>query len=302
MRWLIIGLGNMGQKHKAAINRVWRDAEIGFLETDDYRQPPMASGLVRVPGDQIGAFDPNYIVISVPSHLHLDTLVSLGRCDARILVEKPCGASLDQVNSIRDLAQRNDLDLSIGFVERFKDEAILLRRAIANGSLGKVFSIETNRSSRNLFEHDRQMATDLISHDIDLVRFIFQAEYGEPLGKEHSAPSGKEIVLGGAVADGGIKVIHRAATDDTLRREMCVRTEAGVVLVDFAARKVQFPDERIKNFPRGEGADLMRIDFPEKPSDALESELREFAKNRAGIGARIHDAIAAHRALSALKD
>lgn len=117
------------------------------------------------------------VVLSVPTSLH----ASLGRAcieaGLAVLIEKPIASTVEEGAALIGLAEQKSVPLMIGYVERYNPAVVAVRRFIADGHLGKLFSVSARRVGVMPARiQDANVLIDIGVHDIDLVAFITNSD------------------------------------------------------------------------------------------------------------------------------
>ena len=114
-------------------------------------------------GDMIGQVDA--VSIAVPTGEHFCVARDFLAAGIDVLVEKPICLTLAQADLLIGLAQKKNLILQVGFVERFNPAVIALEKVI-----GRPMFIESHRL-HPFFERgtDVDVILDLMIHDLDII-------------------------------------------------------------------------------------------------------------------------------------
>ena len=138
-RYLIVGLGSIGQRHLANLRALRPDCQIAVL-----RRAP-ASG--DAPGTdtsiitsmaEVEAFAPHAAIIAGPASTHLDAATELIRLRIPTLIEKPLSNSIDGVAEFQRAADDAGVAVMIGYNLRFQPSLIAARDALLSGAIGHV--------------------------------------------------------------------------------------------------------------------------------------------------------------------
>jgi predicted dehydrogenase len=129
MKFLIAGLGSIGQRHlRNLISLGEKDIILyrtnkGALENKEFTHIPIVS-------DLRSAFDqkPDAVIISNPTSLHLDVAIPAADAGCAILIEKPLSNSMDNIDKLKMAAKNNSARILVGFQFRFHSNL----RKIAN--------------------------------------------------------------------------------------------------------------------------------------------------------------------------
>jgi predicted dehydrogenase len=194
-RAAVLGLGMMGRHHARVLQTSPRFAFAGAVDAAGD-----AHGAVHDPALVYPSLDalvatgaPDLAVVALPTEDHAATAVALARAGVHVLVEKPLAATVEAGREIIDACSAAGVHAAVGHVERFNPALIDLRRRLADGQLGEVFLVATERLGPFPDRvRDVGVVKDLATHDLDLVRWIadapiasLAAETSHRLGREH---------------------------------------------------------------------------------------------------------------------
>lgn len=169
----LIGLGRMGQNHLRILS-ILKDVDLIFIADADV-------GLARRLGDSYGVrvlddvsaipADVEAIIICTPTVTHAEYIRLVASKVRNIFVEKPVASTLAEARDLLDFSRKLNLNLQIGFIERFNPAVQALKAVIDKTE--NVVSIDftrTNKLSARITDVD--VITDLMIHDIDLALFL----------------------------------------------------------------------------------------------------------------------------------
>lgn len=186
----VIGVGSMGRHH----GRVYREMEavelVGVADTNTsvgtrianlYGVPHFAD--YRVMLDEVR---PDIVSVALPTSLHFQIACDLAERGIHMLIEKPITSTLEEAESLIELASEHGVIVSVGHIERFNPVIAELRRRLEAGELGPIYKVHLQRLSPYPGRiHDTGVVVDLASHDIDLIRYLIHEPiariYGETL-------------------------------------------------------------------------------------------------------------------------
>jgi len=131
------------------------------------------------------------VSICVPTKLHKEVALEVTKNKINLLVEKPIATTTEEAKEIIDAAEKNDVKLMIGHIERFNPVIVELKKRVENNELGKVFLIKSERFSpfpKRVV--DVGVTIDLSVHDIDVMQHLLGSKvknvYGVNSQKIHS--------------------------------------------------------------------------------------------------------------------
>ena len=167
IRTAVIGVGSMGRWHADKYAALPESRLVAVVDADADRAAAVAGELgVDAATDfreLIGKVDAVSVV--TPTPLHFDVAASLLENGIHVLVEKPITATVGQARRLVELAERGNLVLQVGHLERCNPAVVAL-----TGLIREPRFIESNRIApykpRAL---DVSVVLDLMIHDIDLI-------------------------------------------------------------------------------------------------------------------------------------
>lgn len=111
-------------------------------------------------------------VISTPSHTHYRLARAALLANKHVYVEKPIATSGRDVLELFTLAQEMDRVLMVGHLLLYHPVVDRLRQLIAEGVLGSIQNIESDRLNTNVIRPDRSVLWDLAPHDVSMISYI----------------------------------------------------------------------------------------------------------------------------------
>lgn len=125
MKFLIVGLGSVGKRHKKNLERLRHKVFVCHHNEN--------------PAKKIDQINPEAVVITSPTAFHLPQALIAARKKKHIFVEKPLSHNLKEVNTLLKLCQKNKTILQVGYQMRFHPKLINLKKSIDSGKIGKIY-------------------------------------------------------------------------------------------------------------------------------------------------------------------
>jgi predicted dehydrogenase len=202
MRFLVVGLGGIGQRHVRNLRglvgpaaeilayRVRRDA---LTLTDSLGVEPGSSaeekyGLrVFTQLDDALAEQPDAVLICNPSSLHLPVALKAARAGCALFIEKPLSHSVEGIDELIGLVETTHLVGLVGYQMRFHPCLLRARTLIEGGAIGRVVAVRVEVGEYlpgwHTYEDYRQMYASrgdlgggvILSqiHELDYVYWLF---------------------------------------------------------------------------------------------------------------------------------
>ena len=218
MRWGFIGASNIAERVIASLRKLPGQELVGVVSRGAERAKEFAAaqGLAQAHTDlatflREGRFDAVYISSTNEQHC-AQTLASL-EAGCHVMCEKPLAMSVDDANRMVADAAARKLVLATNHHLRASDCHRQMRELIANGAIGRVHGAQVSHAvylpphlqGWRLDKPDAGggVVLDILVHDVDVLRFLLQAEPR----RIHTSVS--QIGLGqGEVEDSAMSVIE----------------------------------------------------------------------------------------------
>jgi UDP-N-acetylglucosamine 3-dehydrogenase len=250
VRVAVVGAGSMGMNHL----RVLKDFEeervqlVGVAET---HEPTLKCAMSRfhVAGytdyrQMVEQTHPNLVAVVVPTNLHSEvTSYALDR-GINVLIEKPIASTIEESLALLQLARIRGAKIAVGHIERFNPAVVELKRQLQIGALGQMFHLHARRIGPFPPRiRDVGVTLDLASHDIDIMRYLANAEiehvYAQTQRRVHSTC--EDLLLGFLrFTNDVLGMLDVNWLTPTKIRELTVTGEKGMFLVNYLTQEVYF--------------------------------------------------------------
>ena len=141
MKFLIAGLGSIGRRHLRNLKALGVE-DIIFLRSHRSTLPDeeLAGYLVETEIFAALAHQPQAVIISNPTALHLDIAIPVAKAGCHILLEKPISNSLDRIEELINAAQKSGSRILVGYQFRFHPGLLRVKQLLDEGAIGKPYS------------------------------------------------------------------------------------------------------------------------------------------------------------------
>jgi len=188
---LIVGLGAAGRRFLRIVKEVYPEIEIIALRHKDYRNPNDLDfqdiNVVTSSIEQVIKMRPEAAIIANPASKHIEIAKILATNEIDLLIEKPISDSLEGVQELIEICQKNKVVLMTGYNLRFKPSLQIFRDLIISKKIGSVFSIRSevgqflpdwrpNFDYKNTVSAKKTLGGGVLlelSHEIDYLTWIF---------------------------------------------------------------------------------------------------------------------------------
>src|SRR5256885_7327417 len=179
----VIGAGSMGMNHLRVL-KDFNEEQVHVVGVAETYEPSLKHAVSRfyVPGysdyrEMVEKARPDVVAVVVPTHLHFEVASYLLDRGINVLVEKPMTSTVEEALELIQLARARGVKLAVGHVERFNPAVIAVSQHLLAGELGKIFHLHARRLGPFPPRiRDVGVTLDLATHDIDVMRYLTDAE------------------------------------------------------------------------------------------------------------------------------
>ena len=145
MKILLIGLGSIGRRHLQNL------AAKGVTQLAVLRSGKSTIAMDGLPShqtftqlDEALAWKPTAVFICNPTSLHMKPALAAARAGCHLFMEKPISHTLDGVDELEKLVNKNKLLVYVGFQFRHHPVLQQIRAYIQEGKLGKIVAAQAH--------------------------------------------------------------------------------------------------------------------------------------------------------------
>lgn len=145
MKFLIAGLGSIGRRHLH-----------NLLALDERDILLYRTGYSTLPDDEITGFpvytdldkalstDPDAVIVTNPTSLHLDIAIPAAQAGCYILLEKPVSHSLERLDELKTALKRSGSILLVGYQFRFHPGLQKVSSLLRENAIGRPLSVRAH--------------------------------------------------------------------------------------------------------------------------------------------------------------
>ena len=290
LRLGLAGLGSMGRNHLRVISNhpettlvAVADPDLSALEAATSQTG--ATGFAD-PLDMIGQTDLDGLVIAAPTTSHLPLALAAIERGMGVLVEKPLAATVDDGLAIVAAAQKRNVRVQVGHVERYNPAVLEMGRLLREGWLSTIYAITSRRSGPFPARiRDVGVTIDLGTHDVDMLSWIAAERpvrvYAETAQRIHATH--EDLTFGLMhFPSGATGFLDVDWLTPAKRRSLTVVGEEGMFELDYLTQKLTFTRSNVdRPLMIGGYATTFTGDVAEIPVvsvEPLRAELDEFVR------------------------
>lgn len=187
---------------------------------------------------------PDLVAVVVPTNLHSEVTSFALNQGINVLVEKPITRTIEEAVALLQLARIRGARIAVGHVERFNPAVVELKQRLLHGALGQMFHLHARRIGPFPPRiRDVGVTLDLASHDIDVMRYIADAEveYVSAQTQRRVHSTCEDLLLGLLrFTNDVIGVLDVNWLTPTKIRELTITGEKGMFLINYLTQEVYF--------------------------------------------------------------
>ena len=181
----VLGLGRIGATHAANLARL-PGVDVIVYDPDAVAVERTVAGTsMRSLPDRdavLGAAEA--VVIATPTANHPDDLAAGAAAGLPMLCEKPISLDVASTAAALGVVERAGVDVQVGFMRRFDDGFVEMRRLVESGELGEVYLVRAASHDHvppheSYLDHAGSVYRDMHIHDFDAVRWLTGREVVE---------------------------------------------------------------------------------------------------------------------------
>lgn len=288
----VVGAGEWGRNHVRTLAALPETRLCAVCDLDETRRREVSRAY---PGVNVGASlddviaDADGVVLATPGNTHAQIAREILAARKHLLVEKPMALSVADASALRHTAAEQSVQLLVGHLLLFHPAIVRLKDMIANGDLGNVYYLYSQRVNLGQVRPDENALWSFGPHDVSVALNLLDASPTRVAahGRSYLQHGVEDVVfLNMEFASGAMMNVQLSWLDPHKERRLTVvGSEKMVVFDDMEAReKLKVFDKGIDRPPEygsfGESLSVREGDIfvPRIPNaEPLSAELRHFA-------------------------
>lgn len=251
----IIGVGGWGKNH----SRVLHDFGVltSICDMDKIKAKNLAT---RYNVNHYGSIDDmidteslDACLVCTPTKTHYPVATKLMEKGINVFVEKPLSYSSKECEEMIQIAKKNKISLTCGYIERFNPAVQEVKKILSDNVYGELLMIEFHRENRMpLHIKDVGIIYDTAVHDIDTAIYLFGSKPNVVFARAgkifHSFEDFSNIILGFG-KDRVAVISSNWITPKKVRNFSAVCTDA-IINGDFIKQEITIEDSLCTTTPR----------------------------------------------------
>jgi predicted dehydrogenase len=143
MKFLIAGLGSIGRRHLRNLKTLGEEDIILYRTHRSTMPDDELAGLpVETSFDLALAHNPDAIIVSNPTALHLDMAIPAAQAGCHLYIDKPISHSMERMDELNLAVAQNNLKVLIGYQFRFHPGLIKISQLLNEKVIGRPVSVK----------------------------------------------------------------------------------------------------------------------------------------------------------------
>ncbi len=271
-----IGIGGWGKNHARVLSQFGVLTAICDADQAKAKEIGQKYGVNHYQSvdSMLNAENIDAVFVCTPTSTHFDIATKLIQKKKSVFIEKPMTYKSEEGTFLLDLAKKNGVLLTCGYIERFNPAVETVKEFVKSKKYGDLIMLEFHRENRMpLHIKDVGIIYDTAVHDIDTAMWLFddtpEVVFARSGKIRHEHEDFATIMLG--FKDNKVAIISSNwITSARVRHFNAVCTE-GIISADFISQEVRVEKELGPEIPRKEKQEPLTLEI-KSFLDALESK------------------------------
>ena len=202
--------------------------------------------------------------ICTPTSTHAQIANQLIQKKKNVFIEKPLTYLSEEGVNLLELAKKNNIIMTCGYIERFNPAVDLVKNYVKSKKYGELVMLEFHRENRMpLHIKDVGIIYDTSVHDIDTAMWLFddtpQVVFARAGSINHEHEDFATIMLG--FKDNKVAIISSNWITPTRVRNFNAVCTEGIISSDFISQEVRIETKNDTEIPRNEKQEPLQLEI-----------------------------------------
>lgn len=282
MKFLIVGLGSIGQRHARNIHNLKLGEIIAYRTTNNPLKFFDEEVIKKVYTNYDDALleKPDVTIISNPTSMHIPFALKAAENGSHLLIEKPLSDKLGDIDKLLEIAHKNNLKVLMGCNLRFLPCMGYIKQAIDTNRLGKIYHIQAIfgkhietwhpwEDYKQSYACRKDLGGGIILtaiHELDYIYWLFGLPLKIISNKSNNlgldVEDSADILM--TLKDGITANIHLDCVNNRFNRSLSVIGECGTLFYDIKKQEVSI---------YADGLEIKRVGSTTDFEDSYRTEL-----------------------------
>jgi len=202
--------------------------------------------------------------ICTPTSTHAQIANQLIQKKKNVFIEKPLTYLSEEGMNLLELAKKNNIIMTCGYIERFNPAVDLVKNYVKSKKYGELVMLEFHRENRMpLHIKDVGIIYDTSVHDIDTAMWLFddtpQVVFARAGSINHEHEDFATIMLG--FKENKVAIISSNWITPTRVRNFNAVCTEGIISSDFISQEVRIETKNDSEIPRNEKQEPLQLEI-----------------------------------------
>jgi len=202
--------------------------------------------------------------ICTPTSTHAQIANQLIQKKKNVFIEKPLTYLSEEGVNLLELAKKNNIIMTCGYIERFNPAVDLVKNYVKSKKYGELVMLEFHRENRMpLHIKDVGIIYDTSVHDIDTAMWLFddtpQVVFARAGSINHEHEDFATIMLG--FKENKVAIISSNWITPTRVRNFNAVCTEGIISSDFISQEVRIETKNDSEIPRNEKQEPLQLEI-----------------------------------------
>jgi len=202
--------------------------------------------------------------ICTPTSTHSQIANQLIQKKKNVFIEKPLTYLSEEGEDLLELAKKNNVIMTCGYIERFNPAVDLVKNYVKSKKYGELVMLEFHRENRMpVHIKDVGIIYDTSVHDIDTAMWLFddtpQVVFARAGSINHEHEDFATIMLG--FKDNKVAIISSNWITPTRVRNFNAVCTEGIISSDFISQEVRIETKNDSEIPRNEKQEPLQLEI-----------------------------------------
>jgi UDP-N-acetylglucosamine 3-dehydrogenase len=271
-----IGVGGWGKNHARVLSQFGALAAICDVDAAKAKEIAQKYGVNHYTtiDSMLNKEEIDAVFVCTPTVTHFEIAKNLIQKKKSVFIEKPMTYKSEEGMFLADLAKKNGVILTCGYIERFNPAVEIVKEFVKSKKYGELIMLEFHRENRMpLHIKDVGIIYDTSVHDIDTAMWLFddtpEVVFARSGKIRHDHEDFATIMLG--FKDNKVAIISSNwITSARIRHFNAVCTE-GIISSDFISQEVRVEKDHETEMPKKEKQEPLTLEI-KSFLDALETK------------------------------
>jgi len=184
-RIAVVGAGRWGKNHIETLNSLGClggivDSHDGTIHKikDKYNHVMVFTKLEDALKEDFDGF-----TVATPAETHFEIAQRILRSKRHVLVEKPIALNVAEAKQLKDIAEKNHLNLMVGHLLLFHPAIRKIKALIIEGKIGRLQYVYSNRLNLGTVRTEENILWSFAPHDISIFQYLIEAHPTEVVSR-----------------------------------------------------------------------------------------------------------------------